>query len=189
MFMVRTCAGAALLLIASAALAAENREGLYVGVGIGDFSTNVDNVDGIGDLDDANIDFDDDGTASKVFAGWRFNRFIAAQLDYVDFGTAETAIDTLNLSAEATGLTPSLIGTLPIGPVELFARAGMIFYDVEVRGNGMSFIDDSGNDPVYGAGVGITLLQRLSLRAEYEKVEVSELADADAVWLTAAWRF
>jgi hypothetical protein len=188
MFMLRAAAGAALLMIASAALA-DNREGLYVGVGLGDFSTDVDNVSNVGDLADANIDFDDDGNASKVFAGWRFNRFFAAQLDYVDFGEANAAIDALNLSAEATGFTPSLVGTLPVGPLELFARAGMIFYDVKVRNNGSAFIDDSGNDPVYGAGLGITVLQRLSLRAEYEKIEISDLADADAVWLTAAWRF
>jgi hypothetical protein len=188
MFMLRPAAGVALLLIATAALA-ENHQGLYVGAGVGDFSTNVDNVSNVGDLANANIDFSEDGNASKVFAGWRFNRFFAAQLDYVDFGKAEAAIDTLNLSAETTGLAPSVIGTLPVGPVELFARAGMIFYDVKVSNNGRAFIDDSGSDPVYGAGVGITVLQRLSLRAEYEKIDISDLADADAVWLTAAWRF
>ncbi|HEU4620209.1 MAG TPA: outer membrane beta-barrel protein [Gammaproteobacteria bacterium] len=180
---------AALVLAFSSAALAENHQGLYVGAGLGDFSTNVDNVDNVGDLVNGTIDFDRDGDASKVFAGWRFNRVFAAQLDYVDFGTARAALDALNLSAETTGITPSLVGTLPIGPVELFARAGMIFYDVKVRNNGSAFIDDSGNDPVYGAGIGVTLLERLSLRAEYEKIDISDLADADAVWLTAAWRF
>jgi len=28
-----------------------------------------------------------------------------------------------------------------------------------------------------------------ALRAEYEVVEISDIEDAEAVWITAAWRF
>lgn len=168
--------------VSSPALADEN-SGLYVGVGLGDFSNEIDS------LDDVDIDFDADDDASRIFAGWRFNRFFALQLDYSDLGETNQAINLLNVSADTTALAPSLVGTLPLGPVELFAKAGIAFYDLEISLDNDVVFDESGNDVVYGAGVGFTLLDRLSLRLEYEVYDISEFADSEAVWLTAHWRF
>jgi hypothetical protein len=79
---------------------------------------------------------------------------------------------------------------LPVGPIELFGKAGVIFYDFEVDtpGNGR-LIDTSGEDLVLGVGIGATLFDRLNLSAEYERIDIDELDDANAVWLNAAWRF
>lgn len=41
----------------------------------------------------------------------------------------------------------------------------------------------------YGAGVGAMLGRHINLRLEYERLDPDEFKDADAVWLTAAWRF
>ncbi len=81
------------------------------------------------------------------------------------------------------------IDSWPLGPVELFARAGFIFYDVEFSSDNSNFLDSSGRDPVYSAGIGFTFLQRLSLKPEYEEIEIDEFDEADAAWLTASWRF
>jgi hypothetical protein len=78
---------------------------------------------------------------------------------------------------------------LPLGPVELFVRGGMMFYDLNVNSNTRNLVDDSGHDPVFGAGIGVTVAKHLNLRAEYERIEINDLDDANAVWLTAAWRF
>src|SRR5688572_32806795 len=59
----------------------DNREGFYLGLGLGDFSSSVDSLE---DFDE--LDFDSDDTAMKAFGGWRLNRFVAIQLDYIDFG-------------------------------------------------------------------------------------------------------
>jgi opacity protein-like surface antigen len=179
---VWSIAATATMLAATPALADEN-SGLYVGAGLGDFSTEID------DIGDVDIDFDEDSDATKIFAGWRFNRFLAVQLDYIDFGGSTAALDLLEIESDTKGLAPSVVGTLPLGPVEVFARAGVLFYDLEVTSNGTELIDESGQDLVYGAGLGLTLLERLALRLEYEIVDISELDDAEAVWITAAWRF
>lgn len=163
--------------------AADENSGLYLGAGFGDFSTEIRDV---GDVD---LDFDEDSDAKRVFAGWRFNRAIAVQLDYFDFGDSTAAFNLLNIQSEATGIAPSVIATLPVGPIELFARAGWLFYDLEVSTEGDRLFDESDNDFVYGGGIGITVLERLALRAEYERIEISELDQAEAVWITAAWRF
>lgn len=180
-------AAAVLPLVIAASARAENPEGLYIGGGLGDYSADVDGLD---DFDDADLDFDSDEDATKLFGGWRFNRFVAVQLDYTDFGESRAEFGVFDVTAEADGLTPSVVGTLPIGPVELYGKVGVMFYDVRVSAfGGDTFIDDSGEDTVIGTGIGFTLFERLNLRAEYERVEIDELDDADAAWITAAWRF
>jgi hypothetical protein len=126
----------------------------------------------------------------RIFAGWRFNRFVALQIDHVDFEQRYVdARDSLNnFSTEAEGFAPSFVGLLPLGPVELFARGGLLWYDLEIARN-TSLADSSERDSIFGAGIGFTIAERLNLRAEYEVVEIDGLDDPNAVWLTAAWRF
>ncbi|HZF29487.1 MAG TPA: porin family protein [Gammaproteobacteria bacterium] len=184
-----TPVAAALLLAAGPALAADdkgNPEGFYLGVGLGEFSTQIDDISNV---DNVNLDFDSDESARKIFAGWRFNRFVAVQLDQYDFQRSNVAINLLDVSADTKGTAGSIVGTLPLGPVELFARAGEIWYDVNVDVDGRRSIDSSGHDPVYSAGIGFTVAKRLNLKAEYERIKISDFDDANAVWLSAAWRF
>jgi hypothetical protein len=164
-----------------------NADGLYLGAGLGDFSTGIEDIE---DVDADDVHFDSDDNASKLFAGWRFNRFVAIQVDFIDFERSVDARDQLNVVAtQSEGVAPSIVGTLPLGPVELFARAGILWYDLEIDRDNTSLVDDSDRDPIFGAGIGVTVAKRLNLRAEYEVVEIDGLDDSNAVWLTAAWRF
>ena len=176
------------VLLTTPALADDNDPGgLYLGIGLGDFSTGIDDI---GDVDDANLEFDSDEAARRIFAGWRFNRFLALQIDRVDFERSVDARNALNVvSTQAEGFAPSVIGTLPIGPLEIFARGGILWYDLTIDRNNTSLADNSDRDPIFGAGIGFTIAERLNLRAEYEVVEIDGLDDPNAVWLTAAWRF
>ena len=70
------------------------------------------------------------------------------------------------------GLAPSIVGTLPIGPVELFGRVGVMFYEVDLNLTGGRVVDESGEDLVWSAGVGIDVLDRLNLRLEYEEIDI-----------------
>jgi OOP family OmpA-OmpF porin len=170
--------------------AGRNLEGFYLGGGIGDFSSAVDEINNLDDIDDVGLDFSDSDNATKVFAGWNFNRFFAVQGDFVDFGESSGFVST---SAQGTsdvqGLAPSIVGTLPIGPIELFARVGMMFYEIDLNLTGGRVLDESGEDLVWGAGLGIDVLDRLNLRLEYEEIDIQELDEADAVWLNVAWKF
>jgi len=162
----------------------DNTEGFYLGVGLGDFTSSVDSLE---DFDE--LDLNSDDTAMKAFGGWRLNRFFAVQLDYIDFGDSSANANLLNIRSNTTGFAPTVIGTLPIGFFELFAKAGMMWYDVDLDIDNDPTYSDSGEDPIYGVGVGITVVERLSLRLEYEVVDIEALDEAEAVWLTAAWRF
>jgi hypothetical protein len=165
---------------------ADGERGFYIGAGLGQFNVEVDDIN-----DAANVaqDFDSDDTSWKVFAGWRFAPFFAVELDYIDFGGGSDNNAELGIS----GVAPYLVGTLPLGIFELFAQVGYYFYDVDVDIGNRS-VSDSNEDLVYGAGVGLALLeQRLFFRLQYEVIDISEVgtsdADTDALWLTGGWRF
>jgi hypothetical protein len=158
--MKRSVATAVLLALgASPAFAqSENDQGFYLGAGAGRFNVEIDDV---GDVPDTIGSFDADDTTFKVFAGWRFNPYLAVELDYLDLGNPEDEIDGRRAGADINGFAPYVIGTLPVGPVELFAKAGYLFYDVQVDVDDLTVSDDNNEDFVYGG----------------------------ALWLSAAWRF
>ena len=198
MYKAMTVAGVLLALTAGPALAqrndddraGQNLDGFYIGGGIGDFSSSVDEINNLDQIDDAGIDFSDGDNAMKVFAGWNFNRFFAVQADYVDFGESSGAVTpSVSGSSDVQGLAPSIVGTIPIGPLELFGRVGMMFYEIDMNLTGGRLIDESGEDLVWGVGLGIDVLDRLNLRLEYEEIDIEQLDEADAVWLNAAWKF
>jgi hypothetical protein len=64
-----------------------------------------------------------------------------------------------------------------------------MFYEIDLNLTGGRIIDERGEDTVWGAGLGIDVLDRLNLRLEYEEIDISELDEADALWLNAAWKF
>jgi len=185
----RLMIGAAFLLASGTAFAQDrdNTEGLYIGGGYGSFSATIDNLD---DVADAVSDFDEDEGSSKYFVGYRFNKFLSLQADLYDLGDSATTLRGQPISSKTEAYGASAVGTLPIGFVELFARAGVIFYDLEVTTPNISDrIDQSDNDLVYSVGVGFTFVHRFNLQLEYEVLDISEFDDADAYWLNASWRF
>src|SRR5687768_12597627 len=62
----------------------DNESGPYLGGGYGQFDTSVDDVEELGEAID---ELDTDDSAWKVFFGWRFNKFISLELDYIDLGS------------------------------------------------------------------------------------------------------
>ncbi|HET7925563.1 MAG TPA: porin family protein [Rhodanobacteraceae bacterium] len=170
--------------------AGRNLEGFYFGGGIGDFSSSVDEINSLDDVDDVGIDFSDSDNALKLFGGWRLNDYVSFQGDFVDFGQSSGFVaPSVSGTSDVQGFAPSIVGTLPIGPVELFGRIGMMFYELDLNLTGGRVIDESGEDLVWSAGIGIDVLDRLNLRLEYEQIDIERLDEADALWLNVAWKF
>lgn len=170
--------------------AGRNLDGFYIGGGVGDFSSSVSDIENLGDIDDVGIDFSDSDNARKLFVGWHFNRFFAIQGDFVDFGESSGAVSpSVTGTSDIQGFAPSIVGTLPIGPIELFARVGYIFYEVDLNVSGGRVFDESGEDLVYSAGIGIDVLDKLNIRLEYEEIDIEGFDEADALWLNFAWKF
>lgn len=181
----------------SGAHAQENNDhGLYVGAGVGQFNVKIDRID---DTDNALRRLDDSDAAWKIFAGYRFNPYIALEGAYIDFGGPKDHFDTSGSSgdfrAKLSGFAPYVVGTIPLGPVELFGKVGYYYYDVDLRvdlddvGGNVFHSKKSEEDLLYGFGIGATFFEHLNARLEYEKIDSDAIDDADAIWASAAWRF
>lgn len=199
--MRRSIIAATLVALASGTAAAQspnNDEGLYIGAAWGQFNVDVDDID---DADEAISRIDDDDNAWRIFAGWRINPYFALELNYVDFGenSGSTGSDASgssgNYRLDLAGFQPAIIGSVPIGPVELFAKLGYYFYDVDIALNLDNIDQDNFSADTseeawsYGFGAGITFFDRLHARLEYEKIDADDFDDLDAIWLSGAWRF
>lgn len=180
----------------SASAQDENRRGPYIGVGAGQFNLDI---DGLADLDDAaaTVRESDDNTW-KLFAGFRLTKWLAIEAAYIDLGSPGDSFDASgsdgNYRIEMSGFAPALIGTIPIGPIEIFGKVGRYFYDVDTRiafdSPGPDLVSsNSREDNMWGAGIAGVVLKRLELRAEYQKIEIDDAEDSNAFWLSAAWRF
>lgn len=161
------------LLWTLSAQAADN--GFYVGAGIGQSNVQVDSdtLNGIG--------FDGKDTAWKVLVGIRPLDWLAVEASYVDFGKP----DDHGVKIDADGLSAFGVGFLPVGPVDLFAKAGLINYDAKTN---VSDLDQDGTEFAYGAGVQFRLLS-LSIRGEYEKFDVKHADDVNLVSISVTYTF
>jgi opacity protein-like surface antigen len=159
------------------AVAADN--GFYLGGSIGQANLKIDDLtNGI-----STADFDADDTAFKLIAGMRPLDWLGLEAAYVNFGEPEDTVLGQKLKADGDGISAFAVGFLATGPVDLFAKVGLISWDSKISGS----FDDSGTDLAYGAGAQFRVLG-LSIRAEYEKFEISDV-DLDMISVGLTYTF
>lgn len=179
--------------------AQENDSGPYIGAAYGEFNADIDNIEGLPAAIDS-IDADDG--AWKAFFGWRFNPYISAEIAYVDLGNPRGDFDSSgtfgDYTLELSGFGAYAIGTLPLGIFELSGKIGYYWHDVTWdvdwsnagSGNGNVLnTSDSGSAVTYGVGAGVTLIDHINAKIEYELMDLDEVEDANVLWFTMAWRF
>ena len=178
------------------ALAADNPTGPYVGAGVGQFNLKMDSLRDVPGAVSTIRDSNDN--AWKGFVGYRFLPFLGVEAAYINLGRPGDRFTATgsngNYNVKVSGFAASLIGTVPVGPVELFGKIGQYYYDVDTRIDLDSPGPDvrskhSHNDFMWGGGVSFVVLERLELRGEYERFRLNEARNSNAFWLDAAWRF
>ena len=170
-------AAALLTLPVLPAVAADN--GFYLGGSIGQANLKVDDLtNGI-----STADFDGDDMAWKLIAGFRPLDWLGLEAAYVNFGEPEDTVLGQKLKAEGDGISAFAVGFLPTGPVDLYAKVGLISWDSKISGD----FSDDGTDLAYGVGAQFRVLG-LSIRAEYEKFDVSDV-DLDMISVGLTYTF
>jgi hypothetical protein len=176
--------------------------GFFVGASIGQSTTEAQQND-IFDTGE-NVEFDEDETGYKIFGGYMFNDYLGVELGYVDLGQPEDKFSDdggefdLKLEAEASGFTANLVGEIPLGPVDLFAKVGLISYDAEIEATlidnfdgevlASGKADDDGEELMYGVGARLNI-GNFGVRAEYEMYDVGEIDDLSMISLGGELRF
>lgn len=176
--------------------ATDNPSGIYLGAAYGRFNLGIHHLDDVpGAAQSVGHTHSD---AWKAYMGYRFTPYVGIEAAYIDFGNNGDRFSATgsngNYNLHLKGFAPSLILTAPVGPVELFAKAGEYYYKVNTTinfdnpGPGID-TSHSSNDFVWGGGVGFVVASRVTLRAEYEKLEIKNGGQTDALWLGAHYRF
>jgi outer membrane immunogenic protein len=178
----------AVVLVASAMMlfSAESKAQGYIGGSVGQAGIEI--VDG---SFVPPLAFDEDDFAWKAFAGYNFGLSVinlGIEGGYVNFGSPSTDILGSKVKVEATGF--DLFGVLGfnLGPVGIFAKAGVIAWDGKITADGLEVGSDDGSDPAYGVGAKIGL-GSLDIRAEYESFDIGDAEDVNMFSLGLVWNF
>lgn len=173
--------GLTIVLLASALTGgtAYANTGFYLGgsVGQGTIEDEESVSDGAGGFDD--VEFDEDDLGYKLYAGYMLLPFLGVEGGYIDFGSPEGSFNNIDVELEADGFEGYVVGLLPLGPVELFAKVGMVAYDVEGRIDGAfgsASIEDDSEELAYGLGASFGF-GHFKVRAEYQMYDVGEIDD------------
>ena len=174
-----------LALFGTAAQAADN--GFYLGAGVS--QVKLDNVGedfGSGNLDE----FELDDTSWKLIGGFRPIDNFAVELNYMDLGDESRTIAGSRFEVDGKAYAAYAVGFLPIGPIDLFAKGGLVRWESKASFNapvGFRF-DDDGTEFGYGAGVQARL-GSLAARLEYEQFDVDNTDGVELLSLGITWTF
>jgi opacity protein-like surface antigen len=158
-------------------------DGPYLGAGLG--------IAAIKDEVDTGGSFDSDDASYRAFVGWRFDVMpgidLAVELAYTDFGRPSQNVSAQNVQYKLTG--PSLAGLLivPLGPVDLYGKAGVIDWNLD-RTLGAATTNNSGTDAFYGAGIGV-YVWKIGFRAEYERFQIKDVDRVEMLSVSVLFQF
>ena len=141
--------------------------GFYIGAAAGGATQDIE-IGGPPELEE-------DDTAFKVFGGYTFDMSVVdlgIEIGYVDFGEAEVSTGAGDFVFDPTGIKLWGIAGFELGPVDLFAKAGAIAWDVETTTNAGTTSDD-GTDFGLGLGAGFDI-GKVRIRGEYELYDASD---------------
>lgn len=120
-------------------------------------------------------ELEEDDTAFKVFGGYTFDTAIvdlSVELGYVDFGTAEISTFAGEVVFDPTGINLWGLAGFELGPVDLFAKVGVIAWDTEATTFAGKVSDDG---TAFGLGMGAAFdIGKVQIRGEYELYDPSD---------------
>lgn len=171
-----------LLALTTGAQAADN--GVYLGVGIGQATVEIDDIEGI-----SSLDFEGEDLGYKVIAGVRPLDWLAFEANYVNFGEPDDTLAGAKLRSEGDGFAGYALGLFAAGPVDLFAKVGVLAWDSELTNPQLGRLtEEDGTDLAYGVGLQFRLLS-LGVRAEYEIFDIDEVDAANMLSVSLTYTF
>lgn len=159
-------------------------QSLYVGGGIGGSFYSSE----IGEAIDQIKKINENATAWKLFGGFSPAKFIGVEGGYRHFGTVKSNIGSVGFESGTKGWDVEALGRLQIAIVDLFAKAGLMFWSTDSKLGSTPVSDSSGTDFFWGLGGGLHL-GPVGLRLEWESVEAGDPDNLSMVSLSATLGF
>jgi hypothetical protein len=156
--------------------AAQADSGFYAGGNVGGATISTDIPDE--DLGEV-FEFDENDFAWKAFGGYRFDLpliDLGIEGGYVDLGSPSGNLLGFPVSLDVTGWDVFGVAGVDLGPVGIFAKAGLIAWDVSAFVDGIEEAGDDGSDPAYGVGAKFEI-GSLEIRGEYEYFDLDSTDD------------
>jgi OOP family OmpA-OmpF porin len=124
--------------------------------------------------DPAVLACDDKDSAWKLVGGYRFNRHLAAEATYIDWGeatgTVQTGAGPRAVSASQTSMGIAVVGSLEIAQrFEVFGKAGFLLTEQETPQSSIRERDET--EFHYGLGARFAFTPSWAARAEWERTE------------------
>ena len=169
----------------------------YVGIGFGQSSADL-------DPDPAPAGFsrtvNDTDTSFKVFGGATVNENFGVEVGYIDFGELSVEYSDGSITASDNfalkTLYFALVGNVPIGQANIFAKVGMSSWDLDYSGRSnfgwSASASASGTDPMFGIGVQFNVAEQVAIRAEFERYRLEDNGakdDVDNLGIAAVIKF
>jgi OOP family OmpA-OmpF porin len=184
---------AAATVFAVSALAQTTQEtGAYVGLSIGQSKAK----DACKGVTGAGISCKDTDTAFKIFGGYQFNRYIAAEGAYTDFGKAKATGTGVSAEIKSHAWELVAVGSYPIGTSGFAPYAKFGFYrgEAKLSSNVGVSAKESNNDWTGGIGVRYDIMRNFAVRAEWQRYNSvggssTGNADVDVFSVGALYKF
>jgi OOP family OmpA-OmpF porin len=149
----------------------------YIGLGVGstDYKVDLSNISG--------GSFEDNSTGTKIYGGYVFNKYYAAEVAYYNF--AEASVGAREISpggpvvggaADMKGFGAYAVGMYPVSKsVNLMAKIGILNWDADLSvnnafGNDASGTND-GTDLAYAIAMSYGFTKELLVVAEWESFD------------------
>lgn len=184
--LLATLGFAAAAAIAGSALAQDS--GAYAGLSIGQAKTK-DACSSVAALGASGISCDDKDTAWKIYGGYQFNRYLAAEAGYTDLGKVKvsTPIGSAEIKSNAWELVA--VGSYPIGTSGFAPYGKFGFYRGESKASNTlgGSAKDTSNDWTAGLGVRYDITRNIGVRAEWQRYNGD--FDTDVYSIGAQYKF
>jgi OmpA-OmpF porin, OOP family len=174
---------AAAAAFAGAALAQSQESGAYVGLSIGQTKAK----DGCSAGAAFGISCDDKDTAWKIFGGYQFNRYAAAEAAYTDLGKVKGSSPAGSFEAKSNAWELVGVGSYPIGTSGFAPYAKLGLYRGETKTSGVVTGKDTSNDWTGGLGVRYDFMRNFAVRAEWQRYNGD--SDIDVFSIGALYKF
>jgi OOP family OmpA-OmpF porin len=169
------------LLFAFSTAAAAQDTGWYVG---GSFGTS-DVADFCTGVSGPGISCDDEDSAWRLLGGYQLNRNFALELGYSNLGEVGASGPGGTVTAEATAWELVGVGSIPLGAVSLYGKAGVYRGETDASINTVLLVgsaSESNTDLTFGAGVRFDVARNVAMRGEwqrYQDIGGGEIGESD----------